>query len=44
MLIGNSMTGISLGVEGLVNGIEDNKKVIENAIMLGILGSVTLTV
>lgn len=35
MLIGNSMTGISLGVEGLVNGIKDNKKLIENALMLG---------
>jgi len=35
MLIGNSMTGISLGVEGLVNGIKDNKELIENALMLG---------
>ena len=35
MLIGNSMTGISLGVEGLINGIKDNKKLIENALMLG---------
>ncbi|MFW5787474.1 MAG: ABC transporter permease [Halanaerobiales bacterium] len=35
MLIGNSMTGISLGVEGLVNGIKDNKKLIENALMMG---------
>ncbi|MFW5991640.1 MAG: ABC transporter permease [Halanaerobiaceae bacterium] len=35
MLIGNSMTGISLGVEGLVNGINDNQKLIENALMLG---------
>ena len=35
MLIGNSMTGISLGVEGLINGIKDNKKQIENALMLG---------
>jgi len=35
MLIGNSMTGISLGVEGLVNGFKDNKKFIENALMLG---------
>ena len=35
MLIGNSMTGISLGVEGLVNGIKDNKDLIENALMLG---------
>ena len=35
MLIGNSMTGISLGAEGLISGIIDNKKVIENALMLG---------
>ncbi|MFW6386793.1 MAG: ABC transporter permease [Bacillota bacterium] len=35
MLIGNSMTGISLGVEGLVNGIRDNRDRIENAMMLG---------
>lgn len=35
MLIGNSMTGISLGAEGLINGIVDNKKIIENALMLG---------
>lgn len=35
MLIGNSMTGICLGVEGLINGIKDNKNLIENALMLG---------
>ncbi|MFW6308676.1 MAG: ABC transporter permease [bacterium] len=35
MLIGNSMTGISLGIEGLINGIQDNKAQIENALMLG---------
>lgn len=35
MLIGNSMTGISLGVEGLINGIKDNQPLIENALMLG---------
>lgn len=35
MLIGNSMTGISLGTEGLINGIKDNTAQIENALMLG---------
>ncbi|MGM0445453.1 MAG: ABC transporter permease [Bacillota bacterium] len=35
MLIGNSMTGISLGAQGLITGISDNKAVIENALMLG---------
>lgn len=35
MLIGNSMTGISLGVENLINGIKDNQALIENALMLG---------
>ncbi|MFW5976713.1 MAG: ABC transporter permease [Bacillota bacterium] len=35
MLIGNSMTGISLGVEGLKTGINDNIPMIENALMLG---------
>ena len=35
MLIGNSMTGISLGAQGLITGINDNKKRIENALMLG---------
>ncbi|ADQ15381.1 ABC transporter permease [Halanaerobium hydrogeniformans] len=35
MLIGNSMTGISLGVNHLVNGFRDNKRLIENYLMLG---------
>lgn len=35
MLIGNSMTGITLGVEGLINGLKDNETFIENALMLG---------
>ena len=35
MLIGNSMTGISLGTEGLINGIKDNRPQIENALMMG---------
>jgi len=35
MLIGNSMTGISLGAQGLITGVNDNKKMIENALMLG---------
>lgn len=35
MLIGNSMTGISLGVNHLVDGIKDNKNLIENYLMLG---------
>jgi len=35
MLIGNSMTGISLGVNHLINGIRDNKDLIENYLMLG---------
>ena len=35
MLIGNSMTGISLGVEGLINGIRDNRAMIETALMMG---------
>lgn len=35
MLIGNSMTGISLGVNHLIEGFEDNKKLIENYLMLG---------
>ncbi|MGM0471123.1 MAG: ABC transporter permease [Bacillota bacterium] len=35
MLIGNSMSGISLGLEGLINGIKDNRSMIENALMLG---------
>ncbi len=35
MIIGNSMTGISLGVEHLVNEIKKNPARIENALMLG---------
>src|SRR6056297_534249 len=35
MLIGNSMTGISLGAQGLITGVNDNKERIENALMLG---------
>lgn len=35
MLIGNSMTGISLGVSRLISGIESNKNQIESALMLG---------
>jgi len=35
MLIGNSMTGISLGVERLVSGVQDNKDKIEAILMLG---------
>lgn len=35
MLIGNSMTGISLGTEGLINGVKDNRLQIENALMMG---------
>ena len=35
MLIGNSMTGISLGAQGLITGVKDNKEMIENALMLG---------
>jgi putative ABC transport system permease protein len=35
MLIGNSMTGISLGVNSLVNGMETQKELIENSLMLG---------
>lgn len=35
MIIGNSMTGVSLGVENLVNRIEDDPHRIENALMLG---------
>lgn len=36
MLIGNSMTGISLGVQRLITGIENNKDEIEAALMLGV--------
>ena len=35
MLIGNSMTGISLGFERLVRGIADNTRQVEAAMMLG---------
>ncbi|MGM0603468.1 MAG: ABC transporter permease [Bacillota bacterium] len=35
MLIGNSMTGISLGVNHLIEGFRDNKRLIENYLMLG---------
>ena len=35
MLIGNSMTGISLGAQGLITGVNDNKERIENSLMLG---------
>ncbi len=35
MLIGNAMTGISLGVTRLVTGISDNQSRIETALMLG---------
>ncbi|SJZ35886.1 ABC transporter permease [Selenihalanaerobacter shriftii] len=35
MLIGNSMTGISLGVERLISGIKDNRDKIEATLMLG---------
>jgi putative ABC transport system permease protein len=35
MLIGNSMTGISLGVSRLVDGMHSKKHLIESALMLG---------
>lgn len=35
MMIGNSMTGITLGIDGLITGVKDNRMVIENALMLG---------
>ncbi|MDK2821897.1 MAG: UDP-glucose/iron transport system permease protein [Clostridia bacterium] len=35
MIIGNSMTGISLGVKKLVDGINEQKHLIEAALMLG---------
>ncbi|UHA59120.1 iron export ABC transporter permease subunit FetB [Metabacillus litoralis] len=35
MIIGNSMTGITLGVKNLVEGIEKEKHLIEGALMLG---------
>lgn len=35
MLVGNSMTGISLGVSRLVDGMNNQKQLVENALMLG---------
>jgi len=35
MMIGNSMTGITLGIDGLLTGMKGNRSVIENALMLG---------
>lgn len=35
MLIGNSMTGISLGISRLIDGMEHQKPMIEGALMLG---------
>lgn len=35
MIIGNSMTGISLGVNSLVDGMEKQKHLVESALMLG---------
>lgn len=35
MIIGNSMTGISLGTERLIDGIKTKKEMIEGALMLG---------
>ena len=35
MLIGNSMTGISLGVNSLVNDMHNKKHLVESALMLG---------
>ncbi|WBW98135.1 ABC transporter permease [Oceanirhabdus sp. W0125-5] len=35
MLIGNSMTGISLGVTRLVDGMQSQKNLVETALMLG---------
>lgn len=42
MLIGNSMTGISLGVSRLTGGIQSNKNRIESALMLGALPKVAV--
>ena len=42
MLIGNSMTGISLGVSRLISGIQSNKNRIESALMLGALPKVAV--
>ncbi|MDO5016039.1 MAG: iron export ABC transporter permease subunit FetB [Eubacteriales bacterium] len=35
MLIGNSMTGISLGISRLVDGMHDQRDLVEGALMLG---------
>lgn len=35
MIIGNAMTGISLGVDRLINGINTQKHLVEGALMLG---------
>lgn len=35
MLVGNSMTGISLGVSRLVDGMQSRKSLVEGALMLG---------
>ncbi|MFZ5986657.1 MAG: ABC transporter permease [Bacillota bacterium] len=35
MIIGNSMTGINLGVNNLVKGMDDQKHLVEAALMLG---------
>lgn len=35
MIIGNSMTGISLGAERLIDGIKSRKELVEGALMLG---------
>jgi len=35
MLIGNSMTGISLGVNRLVDGMKNQKQLVETSLMLG---------
>lgn len=42
MLIGNSMTGISLGVSRLIGGIQSNKNQIESALMLGALPKIAV--
>ncbi len=41
MLIGNSMTGISLGVTRLIDGIHSQKSMVEGALMLGASPKVT---
>ncbi len=35
MMIGNSMTGITLGIDALLGGMRDNRALIENALMMG---------